>query len=89
MSAAAGRGDATKNVNMRRVHAAKLPDRAAQHNRAQGFFVPMGFSCPGFVAHIGFVPHAQRERITAASVALTIMARYARPRVVATMYGCS
>ena len=64
MSAAAGRGGATKNVNMRRVHLANLSDRAGQHNRGKGF-----------------VPHALREQITTASVALTTMSRYARPRV--------
>jgi hypothetical protein len=37
MSAAAGRGGATKNVNMRRVHTCKLADRAAQHNRVKDF----------------------------------------------------
>jgi hypothetical protein len=37
MSAAAARGGATKSVNMRRVHTGKLPDRARQYNRVEGF----------------------------------------------------
>jgi hypothetical protein len=83
MSAAAGRGDATKIVNMRRVHAPSYPITL------RSTIAPKRFSRPGFVAHMSFALHALRERITTASVALTMTARYSGPRVVATMYGCS
>jgi hypothetical protein len=37
-----GGGGATKSTNMRRVHAAKLADHAAQHNRRRNCFVTRG-----------------------------------------------
>src|SRR6476469_1031770 len=65
MSAAAARGGATKSLNMRRVHMAKLADHAAQHNRVKSFCC----ACP------------KAGESFRRSVALTMVARYARPHV--------
>src|SRR6476620_3160412 len=72
MSAAAARGGATKSLNMRRVHMAKLADHAAQHNRVKSFCC----ACP------------KAGESFRRSVALTMVARYARPHVVPPVDGC-